>query len=236
MLAQLQTGLSLPWPYEAVVRLAAAALLGALIGAERQHRGRSAGLRTQILVALGSAMAMLVSLNFATVFGVPGVSDVIRVDPGRVAYGVMGGIGFLGAGAIMRYGWGVRGLTTAASLWCTAAIGLACGFGMILVAAVAAGMVLFALLALHRLDTLIPAWSVKTLRVVLHMSGQDNLLVVKTWLQDREVRILDIQCSLDVAAKTETLTYEIAFTHRLSPSFLLQMPNDVPGLQKLSVH
>ncbi len=235
IIADLNPGLGLPWPWEAIVRLVVAAVLGSLIGAERQHRGRSAGFRTQILVALGSALAMLVSVHFGEVYGVKGISDNIKVDPARVAYGVMGGIGFLGAGAIMRYGWGVRGLTTAASLWCNAAIGLACGFGMMAVAAAAAGLVLLALLGLHKLDAIIPAWSVKTIRVTLGTLADENLVHIKDWLQQRRVKILDIQCTVDVSAGTQTLTYEISFTQRLAPSFLLQLPRDIPGVLRMSV-
>jgi putative Mg2+ transporter-C (MgtC) family protein len=139
---------------EVATRLIAAAMLGGVIGIERGVRGRSAGLRTQMLVAVGAALAMIVSLHFAERFGDAG--GTISIDPARVAYGVMGGIGFLGAGAIMRFGIGIRGLTTAASLWCTAAVGLAAGFGMYGTAAIASGLVLIVLWALRFLDRALP--------------------------------------------------------------------------------
>jgi putative Mg2+ transporter-C (MgtC) family protein len=107
-----------------------------------------------MLVAVGAALAMIVSLHFAERFGDAG--GTISIDPARVAYGVMGGIGFLGAGAIMRFGIGIRGLTTAASLWCTAAVGLAAGFGMYGTAAIASGLVLIVLWALRFLDRALP--------------------------------------------------------------------------------
>ena len=135
-------------------RLIVAAMLGGLIGIERGVRGRSAGLRTQMLVAVGAALAMIVSLHFAERFGNAG--GTISIDPARVAYGVMGGVGFLGAGAIMRFGIGIRGLTTAASLWCTAAVGLAAGFGMYGTATIASALVLIVLWALRFLDRALP--------------------------------------------------------------------------------
>jgi len=85
---------------EAVCNLLLAAVLGAIIGAEREYHGRSAGLRTQLLVALGSCLAMIVSLHFATVYGAESSNASLRVDPARVAYGIMSGIGFLGAGRL----------------------------------------------------------------------------------------------------------------------------------------
>jgi len=139
---------------EIALRLITAAVLGGLIGIERGVRGRSAGLRTQMLVAVGAALAMIVSLHFAKVYG--NVTGSVSIDPARVAYGVMGGVGFLGAGAIMRFGLGVRGLTTAASLWCTAAVGLAAGFGMYLTAAITALLVLIVLSALRSVDRALP--------------------------------------------------------------------------------
>ncbi|NLF30613.1 MAG: MgtC/SapB family protein [Planctomycetes bacterium] len=139
---------------ETGLRLVTAAVLGGLIGLERGVHGRSAGLRTQMLVAVGAALAMVVNLRFADVFVNP--DTPISIDPSRVAYGVMGGVGFLGAGAIMRFGIGIRGLTTAASLWCTAAVGLAAGFGLYGIAAFTAGVVLVVLWVLRFLDQILP--------------------------------------------------------------------------------
>src|SRR5690242_9611004 len=107
------------WTLEAIARLGMAALLGGLVGLERELHGRSAGLRTHLLVALGAATAMVVSLNFAEVFGTV-QHPSIQCDPARIAYGVMAGVGFLGAGAIIHQSGGIRGLTTAAGLWCAA--------------------------------------------------------------------------------------------------------------------
>jgi putative Mg2+ transporter-C (MgtC) family protein len=108
------------------VRVLLAAALGALVGFEREISGQPAGFRTHILVSLGAALFTLVGVHGVEVFG--GVRDA-RLDPTRVAAQVVTGIGFLGAGAIIQQGVSVRGLTTAASLWVTAAIGTAMGLG-----------------------------------------------------------------------------------------------------------
>jgi len=107
-----------------IIRLILSVLLGGLIGLERQIHRRTAGLRTHILVSLGSCLIMLTSLYVFDIY-----KDKVPLDPGRIAAGVITGIGFLGAGAIIREREGVKGLTTAASLWVVAAIGLATGCG-----------------------------------------------------------------------------------------------------------
>ena len=122
------------------LRLLAAAGLGAALGLERELNAQPAGFRTHLLVSLGAAL-----------FTVSG-TVVGDADPSRVAAQVVTGIGFLGAGAILREGGSVKGLTTAASLWVTAAVGLACGFGSLLVALVATSIALAALVALKRLE------------------------------------------------------------------------------------
>jgi putative Mg2+ transporter-C (MgtC) family protein len=133
----------LDWPVEPLIRLALAALLGGLVGLEREVRGRQAGFRTNLLVALGCALIMIVSISFASHPWPPHAPNFsVSVDPARIAYGVMAGIGFLGAGVIVKYEGGVHGLTTAAGLWCVAAIGLACGVGLYLIALSAAVLVL----------------------------------------------------------------------------------------------
>jgi putative Mg2+ transporter-C (MgtC) family protein len=115
----------LGWPH-VLLRLFIAALLGGAIGMERELRERGAGLRTHTVVCVGSALFTLVSAyGFEDFFAATGT----RIDPTRIAAQIVSGIGFLGAGAIIRQGLSVRGLTTAATLWLVAAIGMACGAG-----------------------------------------------------------------------------------------------------------
>ncbi|CAN5406500.1 hypothetical protein BH23ACI1_BH23ACI1_11560 [soil metagenome] len=132
---------------ELVLRLLLAALLGATIGFERELRQKSAGLRTNTLIGLGAALFTLMSIELA--HGEPGA------DPTRIAAQIVTGIGFLGAGAIMRTGASVHGLTTAATVWVNAAVGVAAGGGRYVLAITATGITLVALLALTRLENLI---------------------------------------------------------------------------------
>ncbi len=113
--------------YEMAVRIIVALVSGALIGYERSYRGRPAGFRTHALVCMASSMLMLITVYEA--HWVRSVHESVRLDPTRMAQGIMTGIGFLGAGVIMQEGFSVRGLTTAASIWITAAIGILAGIG-----------------------------------------------------------------------------------------------------------
>ncbi|MCP4144437.1 MAG: MgtC/SapB family protein [bacterium] len=133
-----------------VLRLLVAMVLGGLVGMERQTRGRAAGLRTNILVCLGSAAVIVAFQKLSLEFNV-GAESAIRMDPARAAAGVITGIGFLGAGTIVKSKDFVRGLTTAASIWVVSAIGVTVGLGEYVISIVLTLLTLIALYALHRL-------------------------------------------------------------------------------------
>lgn len=132
--------------WEMIGRLALAALLGGLIGLERETRRQAAGLRTHMVVSIGSCLVMLVSLYMWREV------DPHRADPGRIAAQVVAGIGFLGAGAILRYGVSVRGLTTAAALWTAAGIGLAVGAGYWKAGVAATGFTILAIFVFDKFE------------------------------------------------------------------------------------
>ena len=114
--------------WDVLLRLGLAAGLGGAVGFERELRDREAGIRTHLLVSLGSALFTIISAYGFHEFLVGG-GTIVRADPTRIAAQIVTGIGFLGAGAIIRDGLSVRGLTTAATLWVVAAVGMACGAG-----------------------------------------------------------------------------------------------------------
>jgi putative Mg2+ transporter-C (MgtC) family protein len=121
--------LALGWD-ETLLRLAVAAALGGVIGLERELDEKAAGLRTHMLVSAGSALFTLVSAyGFSDILALSGSQVLVRLDPSRIAAQIVTGVGFLGAGVIFRQGFTIRGLTTAASLWLVAAIGMASGAG-----------------------------------------------------------------------------------------------------------
>lgn len=134
------------------IRLGAALGLGALLGLERERKNRPAGFRTMILISLGSAGFMLAGLEAIQSFTAHtpnGQAPLGGADMSRVLQGLMGGVGFLGAGAVIQNKKAVRGLTTAAAVWVTACVGAACGMGQVKLAAVLAAFALFTLIILE---------------------------------------------------------------------------------------
>ena len=135
---------------QVIARLFLSVFLTGVIGLERQLHRRTAGLRTHILVGLGSCLIMLTSLYVFDIY-----SNKVPLDPSRIAAGVITGIGFLGAGAIIREPEGIKGLTTAASLWVVAGIGLAVGCGFYLAAITTMALAFLALFFLRHVENII---------------------------------------------------------------------------------
>lgn len=195
---------------ELTIRLMLALLLGGAIGIEREYRAKEAGFRTHFLVALGSALFCLVS-QFG--FGVD------LKDSSRVAAQVVSGIGFLGAGTIIFQKNVVRGLTTAAGLWVTAAIGLACGTGMYLAAVLTTAMVLLGLevlnywipqLGLSAIELSFSAPSRESVKEFITRIKQDGMEVHSYELKERRLSKEEfLEASLEIRAKRDFHTLEI---------------------------
>lgn len=134
--------------YEMMTRIVVAVILSGLVGLEREWRRHEAGLRTHILVCVGSTLIMLTSLHVFDIY-----KAQAPLDPTRIAAGVITGVGFLGAGAIIRFQEGIRGLTTAASLWVVAALGLSIGCGFFKMSIFVTFLVLIVLLFLRKLES-----------------------------------------------------------------------------------
>lgn len=167
-----------------LTRLSAAVLAGGIIGLERSFNGRPAGFRTHSLVCVSSALLMLLTVyQWKLLEGVP--IETIRVDPTRMAQGIMTGIGFLGAGVIMKERYTIRGLTTAASIWITASIGIMVGMGFFSAAAIATGFAIGTLWLFRYLEAVLPTLvfgrlSIRFLRKI-ELSEEEILEVTKTY-------------------------------------------------------
>lgn len=135
----------LPW-LDMLIRLSAATGLALILGLERELRGKPAGLRSHMLVALGASAFIMVGMDilFSTAEGDPSA----RIDPTRIVEGVIGGIGFLGAGSIIQSRGNIQGITTGASIWTSGAIGVACGIGNLVLAALVTAMAIIIMVAL----------------------------------------------------------------------------------------
>lgn len=157
---------------EFLIRIVLAAILGALVGLERSKRQKEAGVRTHCIIACTSALFMILSkYAFVDLVGVDGLRGA---DPARIAAQVVSGISFLGAGVIFKNGNSIRGLTTAAGMWGTAAVGMAIGAGMYWVGLIEAAVLVGIQIVLHRFP--VGADALTTQEIVVEMTDSDELL------------------------------------------------------------
>jgi len=184
-----------PLSFTIIIKLLLAALCGALVGMEREKHGRPAGLRTHLLVALASCLMMIISESVYLKYGqIPGTS-VLRIDPSRIAAQIVAGIGFIGAGVILKDGLTVRGLTTAACLWFAAAIGMGFGLGVYLPTIVSTLIAISALIFLKRLEPYINKDLYLTFRVEVD-AGIDIYPQLEEIFARYSMIISDVSCSL----------------------------------------
>jgi putative Mg2+ transporter-C (MgtC) family protein len=183
---------------EMILRLLAALGAGALIGYERSFHGRPAGLRTHVLVCLASALLMLV-----TVFEDQWVRSQgeARLDPTRMAQGIMTGIGFLGAGVIVKEGLNVRGLTTAASIWITAAIGILAGVGLYLPMVVSVILALSVLSLFRWIEMRVPTQAYYNFDVKYESDGNLNEDELRALIQRHKFSIANFSYRLDAEGR-----------------------------------
>lgn len=170
-----------------LLRLSLATLLGAVIGFEREYHAKEAGIRTHLLVALGACLFMILS-----VYGFDFMleRDHVSFDPSRIASQVVTGIGFIGAGTIILQKQMVRGLTTAAGLWVTAAIGLACGNGMYVVAVVTTAIVL---VSLGLINVYLPYISQKERHITFLVEDYAVMTEILNRLRQEKITVLNYE-------------------------------------------
>ncbi|MHB1361545.1 MAG: MgtC/SapB family protein [Thermoleophilia bacterium] len=210
---------------EEVIRIIIGAALGGLVGLDREIRGQAAGLRTHTLVAVGSTLFALVSI-----FGFEGVAgsagQVLTYDPSRVAAQIVVGIGFLGAGAIMRHGTSVKGLTTAASLWVVAALGLAVGCGYYLGAITVSVLLFLTLRAMRTAEDWLINWvrpdeATLTIRIENKKAESHDVL---EFLEHRKIRVREL--SVDRTPEDTQLRLYIKLPGDIKPE---QVVKDISG-------
>jgi putative Mg2+ transporter-C (MgtC) family protein len=187
---------------EIVIRLAIASLLGMIVGFERERQNQPAGLRTHTILAIGSCLAMTISINLAMQF----TPLVPNGDPARLAAQVVSGIGFLGAGAILRYGTSVKGLTTATSLWTTAMVGLAIGAGHFFSGIATTVMLLFILVLLNVIEK---KWIKGYETITVSVTAIDNPSLAEELVvlfKQLKKKVLSISLETDLPANKLTAT------------------------------
>ncbi|HKK01216.1 MAG TPA: MgtC/SapB family protein [Desulfuromonadales bacterium] len=207
-------------------RLLLASFLGGLIGLEREAHGRPAGFRTHLLVALGACLMMIVSEFFSLKYGQQSSDLVIRLDPSRVAAQIVVGIGFLGAGAIIKEGRAVRGLTTAACLWVVAGLGMAVGIGLYVPALMVTVVALLSLLVLKHVERLLQKDQYRVLFVET-TDMKDFREKLGDLLRERRIEIVEFAVEKDLSDGVARYTLTLSKCGRCDRDALL---DDVVGL------
>jgi len=197
-----------------LLRIMLASLLGAMIGYERDVHGRAAGLRTHLLVSMGAAVFMVLSeivamsARTSQAAGLP----AFYADPGRIAAQIVTGIGFLGAGTIIKEGLNIRGLTTAACLWIVAAIGMAAGAGCFTIAVGTTLLALCCLISLHYLERLYPKDSYRTLTLTTANNVVTSNIIES--IRRKDLKVIYIELEKDYRTGLTTTKLHIRLFHR----------------------
>lgn len=201
-----------------------ALVAGGVIGLERQMHGRPAGLRTHILVSTGACIA--VSAGIAATHLLPDIS----VDVGRIAAGLITGVGFLGAGTIVHYREGVGGLTTAACIWFTAMTGMLSGFGFLLFAGLASVLALLVLVILEHVEDKLPAASYWRLKIRLGESGpSETIEACRRVLTDSGFAVKS--CTLNISDGKPVYSFTLRSKFRKDYTDMVWKMNSIPGVE-----
>ena len=180
-----------------LIKLGLAALAGGLVGLERETHGRPAGMRTNLLVSVGACTMMIISEAFYIKYGMYGGDTTLRLDPSRTAAQIVTGIGFLGAGVIIKEGVTVRGLTTAASLWAVAGVGMAFGMGYFVLGGLSTVFIVGSLLFIKKLDPYIK--KDRYLTVTVTARNRDSLHdELNELISEHGYKIADISSQVDL--------------------------------------
>lgn len=215
------------------IRIIVAVLLGGLIGWERERHGRPAGFRTHILVCVGSALFMLVSEHIWVKYQQLNSNSVVRIDPARIGAGIVTGIGFLGAGTIMKHGATVTGLTTASCLWLTSAIGMAVGTGYLVPAIFTTAIAMIVLLVLASVEREISVHSYQTLKIWVR-NGDFDLSIVEKILKRNSAKLLKYKFEKDIEKNESMFGMDIRFVGKQKlVSIAQELKEQISGLRKL---
>jgi len=215
----------LPSEFGYVLRLLLAVAAGAMVGVEREYRGRPAGLRTHILVALGAAILSIASLELTKLVNA-GPEMMARVDVSRIAAGMITGIGFLGAGTIIKMGKSVRGLTTAASVWCVATIGMGFGFGFYLLSFLGSALMIFTLIIVSGMEREIARDWYKN--VIVQIGGpQDNIYKLRDRLHDRGWKVIDLSVRKNKTDPFVEVEYEMRIKGKNEQEAVIRLLDEV---------
>jgi putative Mg2+ transporter-C (MgtC) family protein len=218
--------------HQIILRLVVAAVLGSIVGVERERLNWVAGLRTHMLVCVGSALFMIVSFcGFADVLS----NEHVALDPSRIAAQVVSGIGFLGAGTIVLRSKVVRGLTTAASLWTVAAVGLAVGGGLYVAAATATGLIVLILAGLKPIERrlFVSRHQASPLLVLIINRQETSLFAIESALEAANLHLQRILIQHGDSPDEDRLQITINRTRSLSVLAVTEQLRRIPGVREI---
>lgn len=218
---------------ELILRILVASLLGGLIGLERDIHGRAAGLRTHLLVSMGSALFMVMSELVAAHAAELTNLGLARTfsDPGRIAAQIVTGIGFLGAGTIIKEGLTIRGLTTAACLWLVAAVGMAAGGGYFILAAATTCTALIFLISLHYLERVYPKDSYRVLTIETPDDIKPTSLI--KIVNAKNVKVVFVEFERDYETHLTQIKLHVHIFHRGLTDLISHQIAEKIGLEKI---
>ena len=213
-----------------LIRILVSFVIGTIIGIERETHSQPAGLRTHILISIGATIAMLISIYIPQTF-----TNFQNGDPGRIAAQVVSGIGFLGAGAILKYGADVKGLTTAASIWAMAALGLAVGAGMFAISLIGLVVILFALTIMDVFEKKI--FKTRTLRKIelLVKKKDSDVDVLKSILKRMDVKVISSGFERNLNEASDKIRFIVGVTEKMEIKALTNALENYPGMVSFSM-
>ena len=214
-----------------ILRILVGASLGSVVGYERERQDQPAGLRTHMILVIGATLAMVLSVNLGYLFARPGTP----ADPARLAAQVISGIGFLGAGAILRYGFTVKGLTTATSLWTMAIVGMAVGAGYYLIGVVTTALMLVVLALLNVIENRFVRTSVSRYISIEASYHQGLVKSVRHIVQEFSDDLVSFNIQKHVKNKRLRIQIVARVSRDQTLEDLIETLSDVEGVRNLKV-
>jgi len=214
-----------------LIRLFLGTLLGGVIGFERESHGRPAGFRTHLLVCLASVLIMIVSEEYYHLASTN--PAFIRIDPARIAAGAITGVGFLGAGVIIKSGFSVQGLTTAACLWIVSAIGLSVGAGLYAPAVISTMIAVMALWSLRRIERNMATMKFWYLAVTAESLEKDADM--ERVVDDMNAKIMSIDYDIHTRDRETTFHMTLSSRGEFDPRELLRRLSSIDGINRVSL-
>jgi len=219
--------------WEAIIKVLVSGILSGIIGFERERHGREAGLRTMILVGMGTTIILISSFQVYYIFSNI-QNPLIRLDPARIAYGVVTGIGFLGAGVIVKDKRRIRGLTTAACLWFVTSISLAIGVGLYILSLILTLISVAVLYFLKIIEKKIPIdeYNIFSIKIRDDIELKNNIIGL---IEKENFKILSMQIERNKEERTLDLIFTLRYRKPQNPEIIFDKVSEIEGVKNVKL-